>query len=38
MGLDGLLAKIDAVTCEDVARVGQEYFDPRRHLELRLGP
>ncbi|MEQ1856092.1 MAG: pitrilysin family protein, partial [Longimicrobiales bacterium] len=38
MGLDGLLAKIDAVTCEDVARVGREHFDPSRHLELRLGP
>lgn len=37
-GLDGLLAKIDAVTGEDVARVAQQYFDPRRHLELRLGP
>jgi predicted Zn-dependent peptidase len=38
MGLDGLLVKIDAVTREDVARVAQQYFDPRRHLELRLGP
>ena len=38
LGLDGLLAKIDAVTCEDVQRVGSEYFDPRRQLELRLGP
>jgi predicted Zn-dependent peptidase len=38
MGLDGLLGKIDAVTLEDVARVGREYFDPARHLELRLGP
>ena len=38
MGLDGLLAKIDAVTREDVARVAEQYFDPRRQLELRLGP
>jgi predicted Zn-dependent peptidase len=38
LGLDGLLAKIDAVTIDDVARVAREYFDPRRHLELRLGP
>jgi predicted Zn-dependent peptidase len=38
LGLDGLLAKIDAVTWEDVARVGREYFAPARHLELRLGP
>jgi len=38
LGLDGLLAKIDAVTCEDVARVAREHFDPDRQLELRLGP
>jgi predicted Zn-dependent peptidase len=38
LGLDGLLAKIDAVTREDVARVGREHFDPDRQLELRLGP
>jgi len=38
LGLDGLLAKIDAVTAEDVTRVARQYFDPRRHLELRLGP
>jgi len=38
LGLDGLLAKIDAVSREDVQRVASEYFDPRRQLELRLGP
>mgnify|MGYP001233835759 CR=1 FL=1 len=38
LGLDGLLAKIDAVTSEDIQRVASAYFDPRRHLELRLGP
>ena len=37
LGLDGLLAKIDAVTREDVLRAA-EYFDPRRQFELRLGP
>jgi predicted Zn-dependent peptidase len=38
LGLDGLLAKIDAVTLEDVTRLARGYFDPRRLLELRLGP
>jgi predicted Zn-dependent peptidase len=38
IGLDDLLAKIDAVTEDDVARVARTYCDPSRHLELRLGP
>jgi predicted Zn-dependent peptidase len=38
LGLDGLLAKIDSVTREDVHRVATEYFEPRRQFELRLGP
>jgi predicted Zn-dependent peptidase len=38
MGLDGLLAKIDAVTADDVRRVAGAHFEPERHLELRLGP
>ena len=38
MGLDDLLAKIDAVTTDDVRRVARSYFAPDRHLELRLGP
>jgi predicted Zn-dependent peptidase len=38
LGLDQLLAKIDAVTPSDVRRVAAEYFDPDRQLELRLGP
>jgi predicted Zn-dependent peptidase len=38
LGLDELLAKIDAVTPADVHRVAAEYFDPDRQLELRLGP
>jgi predicted Zn-dependent peptidase len=38
MGLDGLIAKIDAVTSEDVRRIARAHFDPERHLELRLGP
>jgi predicted Zn-dependent peptidase len=38
MGLDGLIAKIDAVTPDDVRRVARSHFEPERHLELRLGP
>jgi predicted Zn-dependent peptidase len=38
LGLDGLLAKIDAVTLDDVKRVARERFAPERQLELRLGP
>ena len=37
-GLGDLLAKIDAVTGEDVRRVASDFFDPERQLELRLGP
>ena len=37
-GLTELLSKIDAVTVDDVLRVAKAYFDPTRHLELRLGP
>ena len=38
LGLDDLLARIDAVTEADVRRVAARFFDPERHLELRLGP
>jgi predicted Zn-dependent peptidase len=38
MSLGELLDKIDAVSVEDVRRVAQEYFEPARQLELRLGP
>ncbi|NIP78413.1 MAG: insulinase family protein, partial [Gemmatimonadetes bacterium] len=38
LGLDGLLAKVDAVAEDDVQRVAARYLDPDRHLELRLGP
>lgn len=38
LGLDGLLARIDGVTEEDVARVAARYLAPDRHLVLRLGP
>ena len=38
LGLDGVLAKIDAVTEDDVRRVARRFGDPERHLELRLGP
>lgn len=38
VGLDALLARLDSVTVEDIARVARRYFDPDAHLELRLGP
>jgi predicted Zn-dependent peptidase len=38
LGLDDLLARIDAVTEADIGRVASRFFDPTRHLELRLGP
>jgi predicted Zn-dependent peptidase len=37
-GLDDVLALIDAVSEDDIRRVGQRYYDPAVHLELRLGP
>lgn len=38
LGLDDLLAKVDAVTESDIHRVASRYVDPANHLELRLGP
>lgn len=38
LGLDDLLAKVDAVTESDIQRVAKRYVDPESHLELRLGP
>ena len=38
LGLDDLLAKVDAVTEDDIGRVATRYVDPENHLELRLGP
>ncbi|MGE0159258.1 MAG: M16 family metallopeptidase [Gemmatimonadales bacterium] len=38
IGLDDLLAKIDAVTPDDIRRVARAHFDPDGQLELRLGP
>ena len=38
LGLDGLLAKIDAVTEDDVRRVAERYLNPDGVLELWLGP
>lgn len=38
LGLDDLLAKVDAVTEADIQRVAARYVDPEHHLELRLGP
>jgi len=37
-GLDDVLARIEGVTIDDTRRVAARYFDPDRHLELRLGP
>lgn len=36
--LDDLLALIDGISVEDVARVAQTYFDPSRMTTLSLGP
>lgn len=36
--LDELMAKLDAVTLDEVAGVAEEYFDPERQVVLRLGP
>ena len=38
LGLDALLAKVDAVTAEEVREVAGRYFHPARQLVLRLGP
>ena len=38
LGLDGLLARIDAVSEEDIARVAEKYVDPDAHYVLRMGP
>ncbi|MDA0329795.1 MAG: pitrilysin family protein [Gemmatimonadetes bacterium] len=37
-GLDDVLERIDSVSEADIRRVGERFFDPTRHLELRLGP
>ncbi|HEY8470045.1 MAG TPA: hypothetical protein VIL18_10410, partial [Longimicrobiales bacterium] len=37
MTVDELMARVDAVTLDDVAAVA-EYFDPDRQVVLRLGP
>jgi predicted Zn-dependent peptidase len=36
--LDELLALIDAISTEDVARVAQAFFDPDRLTVVSLGP
>lgn len=38
LGLDDVLARIEAVTEDDIRQVAAQYFEPARHLELRLGP
>jgi len=38
LGLDGLLAKVDAVADDEVHAVAERYFHPARQLVLRLGP
>jgi predicted Zn-dependent peptidase len=35
---DELLARIDAITREDVAEVAADFFDPERQFLVRLGP
>ena len=36
--LDQLLARIDAISAENVAEVAGEFFSPERQFSLRLGP
>lgn len=38
LGLDTLVARVDAVTGDEVAALAAEYFDPDRQVVLRLGP
>jgi predicted Zn-dependent peptidase len=38
IGLDELLARVDAVGAEAVHQVADRYFHPARQLVLRLGP
>ncbi|HEX9109050.1 MAG TPA: pitrilysin family protein, partial [Longimicrobiales bacterium] len=38
LGLDTLVARVDAVTRDEVAALAAEYFDPDRQVVLRLGP
>jgi len=38
LGLDDLLARLDAVTVDEVAGLAERFFHPDRHLLLRLGP
>lgn len=38
LGLDDLLARVDAVSVDEVAELADRYFHPDRQLVLRLGP
>jgi predicted Zn-dependent peptidase len=38
LGVDEVLSRLDAATVDDVARLADLYFHPRRQLVLRLGP
>ncbi len=38
LGLDGLLARLEGITSDDVARVAAQYADPVAHYVLRMGP
>ena len=38
VGLDDLLARVDAVSREEVAELAHRYFHPDRQLVMRLGP
>jgi predicted Zn-dependent peptidase len=36
--LEVVVAKVDAVTLDEVAGLAAEYYDPSKHTVLRLGP
>lgn len=38
IGLDDLLARVEAVSADEVAAAAARYFDPGAHLVVRLGP
>lgn len=38
VGLDELVARVDAVSAHEVAEIAAEFFDPDRQVVMRLGP
>jgi predicted Zn-dependent peptidase len=38
LSVDDMMARVDAVTHEDVGALAAEYFDPEQQVILRLGP